>query len=308
MRDIKIIYEGTNIYPDISLNSCYHDMFSEKQGDELLIRFNDTRRLWDGWAPKKNDTISVEDNAASTGKMYIESVIPKNGLVTLRAISIPQSYRNKTNKSWEKIRFLQLAGEIAGRHGLNLAQYGIDDQIYDYVAQNNIPDFAFLQQRCVLEGAAFLVYDGALVVYSEQHLEGQPALDTIEVGPADDFEYTDDADNAYGTFEAVNGNLTGIYSANNDSDKVFRKIIPVRMSSQEEANRFAKGLLRNENKGMTSGAIWAPIARSYSAGSIVNIKTQGSSSWDGPAFLTHVRHDYVREQSKIFFRRPLEGY
>ena len=72
------------------------------------------------------------------------------------------------------------------------------------------------------------------------------------------------------------------------------------MSNQDEANRFAKGLLRDANKDMTTSVTWSPIARSYAAGSIVNIKTAGTASWDGPAFLTHVRHDYVREQSKLF--------
>jgi hypothetical protein len=308
MRAIKIIYEGTDIYPDVSVNACFHDMYAEKRGDELLLRLNDTRELWDIWSPKADDTIAIEDGTATTGKMYVESVVPQNGLVTLRAFSIPQSSKNKTNKSWEQIRFIQIAEEIAERHGLGFEQYGVTDQIYDYVAQSNIQDFAFLQQRCVLEGAAFLVYDGKLVIYNEQYLEGQAALDTIEVGAADNFEYQNDAVNAYGTAEAVNGGLTGTYTAANGSSKTLRKVIPVQMRDQSEADRFAHGLLRNTNKGMTTGTIWAPIARNYAAGSVVNISTQGEGSWDGPAFLTHVRHDYLRERSKLFFRRPLEGY
>jgi len=308
MREIRIIYEGVNIYPDISVNACFHDMYAEKQSDELLLRLNDTRRLWDVWGPKAGDTVAVGDGAASTGRMYVGSVIPKNGLVTLRAYSIPQSAKNKTGKSWEKVRFMQIAQEISTRHGLSFEQHGVADQIYDYVVQNNLPDFAFLQQRCVIEGAAFLVYDGKLVMYSERHLEGQAALGVIDVGANDDFEYNDDTVNAYGTIEITNGSLTGIYKSNNGSVRALRKIIPIHISSQGEADRFARGLLREANKGMVTGAIRAPLARNYAAGSIVNIRTHGRASWDGPVFLTHVRHDYVGEKSKLFFRKPLEGY
>ena len=44
---MKIIYEGTDIYPEISVHRCYHDMYADKQSDELLLKLNDTRELWD---------------------------------------------------------------------------------------------------------------------------------------------------------------------------------------------------------------------------------------------------------------------
>ena len=71
---MKIIYEGTDIYPEISVHRCYHDMYADKQSDELLLKLNDTRELWDRWSPKKGDTIAVEDGAAKTGKMFVESL------------------------------------------------------------------------------------------------------------------------------------------------------------------------------------------------------------------------------------------
>ena len=52
--------------------------------------------------------------------MFVESVVPESGLITLRAYSAPQSTKDKRSKSWEKVKFLQLIQEIAGRHGLTL--------------------------------------------------------------------------------------------------------------------------------------------------------------------------------------------
>ena len=57
----------------------------------------------------------------------------RSGIITLRAYSVPQSVKDKRSKSWEKVKFLQLAQEIAGRHGLTLETYGITDQTYDDV-------------------------------------------------------------------------------------------------------------------------------------------------------------------------------
>ena len=286
---MKILYEGVDIYPDISVHRCYHDMYAEKQSDELLLKLNDTRELWDSWNPKKGDTIAIEDGAAKTGKMFVESVVPESGIITLRAYSIPQSAKDKRSKSWEKVKFLQLAQEIAGRHSLTLETYGITDQTYDYVEQNNLADFAFFQNRCTLEGAAFLVYDGKLVVYDEAHMESQQPVDTITITPANDFEYRDEGTNAYGSAEAVNGGLTGTFAAPNGGDKVLRRILPFRMTDQSEADRFAKGLLRDANKNATVGTLWTgSLLRDYAAGSVVTLATEGVKSWDGTAFISRI--------------------
>ena len=241
---MKIIYEGTDIYPEISVHRCYHDMYADKQSDELLLKLNDTRELWDRWSPKKGDTIAVEDGAAKTGKMFVESVVPESGLITLRAYSAPQSTKDKRSKSWEKVKFLQLIQEIAGRHGLTVETYGITDQTY-----------------------------------------------------------------AYGSAEAVNGGLTGTFSAPAGGDKVLRKILPFRMTDQAEADRFAKGLLRDANKEATVATLWTgTLLREYAAGSVVTLSTEGVASWDGTAFVSRIRHDYVKTRSKLYLRKPLEGY
>ena len=306
---MKILYQGVDIFPEVSVHRCFHDMYGEKQSDELLLKLNDTRQLWDVWSPKKGDTIAIEDGAAKTGKMFVESVVPESGIITLRAYSMPQSVKDKRSKSWEKVKFLQLAQEIAGRHGLTLETYGITDQTYDYVEQNNLPDFAFFQSRCTLEGAAFLVYDGKLVVYDEAHMESQTPADSITITPASDFEYRDEGASSYGSAEVVNGGLTGTFSAPSGGDKVLRKIIPIRMSNQSEADRFAKGLLRDANKAAVTGTLWTgSLLRNYAAGSLVTLATDGVKSWDGPAFISRIRHDYVKTRSKLYLRKPLEGY
>ena len=284
-------------------------LIAPDESDELLLKLNDTRELWDRWSPKKGDTIAVEDGAAKTGKMFVESVVPESGLITLRAYSAPQSTKDKRSKSWEKVKFLQLIQEIAGRHGLTVETYGITDQTYDYVEQNNLPDFAFLQARCTLEGAAFLVYDGKLVVYDEAYMEGQQPVDTITITPANDFEYRDEGAYAYGSAEAVNGGLTGTFSAPAGGDKVLRKILPFRMTDQAEADRFAKGLLRDANQEATVATLWTgTLLREYAAGSVVTLSTEGVASWDGTAFVSRIRHDYVKTRSKLYLRKPLEGY
>ena len=76
------------------------------------------------------------------------------------------------------------------------------------------------------------------------------------------------------------------------------------MSSQGAADRYAKNMLRYENKKMSSGVIgYDRFLGAYAAGSVVNLETTGESSWNVPVFLTHVRQDLVRARTKLFFRK-----
>lgn len=302
-RVLKVFYDGVEITEDISINSCVHDMYACSTADTLTLKFNDINKVWDNWKPKNEETISIVCGVAKSGAMYIDSVVPENGLMTLRASSIPPTAKDVKNKSWENVRLLQLAKEIANRHGLGFKSYGVKDQLYSYVRQDNMADFEFLQQRCELEGLAFVVYDKKLVLYSEEYLEKQEPVTTITVDTDKNFTYTDNAQKGYGKITIKNGDMTGTYKSSNGLSKVKELIISTYMSSQSEANRFAKGILRQENKNLATGVFKDAIMREFSAGSVMGLKTTGANSWNGNVFVHHIRHDFVKSTSKVFFRK-----
>ena len=305
---MKIIYEGVDIYPSVSVNQCIYDSYGEQQGDVLKIAFNDTNDIWDSWNPAKNDKISVSLGACNTGDMNIISIKPENGLMCLRASSIPGSYNKKNNKSWKCVRFKQLCNEIASRHGLSCDFYGVTDYVYEYVNQQNKEDFIFLEERCVLEGCAFLVYNNRLIIYSESHIETAGATETLHIGNDVRFDYEDRSKDVYGVCNAKNGSITGTYTSG-VNDRVLEKILTGKISSQAEADRFAMNLLRFENKNMTSGMCCSDkYLPGYAAGSLINLEAAGVVSWNGAVLMTHVRHDFVKATTKLWFRKALEGY
>lgn len=305
---MEIFYEGVDIYPDISLHKCIYDSYGEQKADSLTLAFNNTDDKWDSWSPKKGDTIEAKLGALRTGKMFITSIAPENGLMCLRASSVPGTYNQKTNKSWEAVTFKQLCKEIAGRHGLPCEFYGVEDHTYSYVNQQNREDFIFLEERCILEGCAFLIYDGKMVVYSEYDTEHTSTDYYLSVGKDVRFEYTDNSDNVYGKCVIKNSSFQGVYSSG-ENERELCKVLGLKISSQAEADRFAKNLLRFENKKMRTGICYSgEYLPGYAAGTVINIDTQGTSSWDGPVFMSHVRHDMVKATTKMWFRKPLEGY
>ena len=305
---IQITYNGVDITGSVSINRCYHDMYASGQSDSLNLRMNDTDNLWDSWRPSNGDEIRVDYGTINTGTMFLWSVAPQNGLYDLVARSAPRSGYEPQYKAWQQVRLLQLGEEIARRNGLAFSSYGVTDRLYSYILQDGVGDFAFLHHRAMLEGCAFLVYDKKLVMYSEAYMENIAPAEILEIPPQGQYKYIDRGADLYGSCVVESGMYSGEFTADNGSARVYRPKNLGSIGGADEAERFSKGLLRGVNKDCYSGFVRADVLTGYAAASVVQLSNPRAPSWDGTVFLDHIRNDYGKGTSKIFFRRLLEGY
>lgn len=303
---MKIDYAGTDITGGVSVHQCIHDMYAAERSDTLCLTLNDTANLWDGWVPAPGEEIRVEYGTAGTGAMFLSSMTAENGLYTLRAQSAPPRGMEAAGRAWAQVKLLQLGAEIAGRNGLAFESYGVEDRLYPYLMQSGESDFSFLHRRCVLEGCAFLIYDKKLVLYSEPYMESAEPAGTITVGADGTYRYFDRRSQWYGSCLLESGAYTGTYDAKNGVSRVLKPPPPGNIGGKEEADRFAKNLLRDANKlGQWGYVQCASILEGYAAGSVAELSNPRAATWDGPVFLHHIRNDYGQGKSKLFFRRPL---
>lgn len=305
---IKITYKGVDITKSVSINRCYHDMYAGNQADTLRLRANDTDHIWDSWSPQVGDEIKIDYGSVGTGTMFLTSAKPRNGTYDLVAQSAPRSAYEAQYKAWQKVRLLQLGQELAERNGLTFESYDVEDQLYSYVVQNGEGDLQFLHRRAMLEGCAVICYDKRLIMYSEPKREAEAPMETLEVTIDGDYDYNDNRSSVFGSCVVECGVYLGEFKASNGSSRILRPGNIGHVGSDAEAARFAKNLLRSANKGCCNGYVRARILTGYAAGSTVDLSNARAPSWDGAVFLEHIRNDYGRGESKIFFRRPLEGY
>lgn len=306
MGSFKVLYKGVDIYPKVSVGRCWVDGRAWGAMDSLTMDFGDTRNLWDRWNPQVGDEIAVEDGAARSGTMYVSSVVPQSSRFTVTAYPAPQSARERRSKSWERVRLWQLLGEVAQRHGLSYETYGVDDYEYAYVEQDNESDLAFLDRRLTYEGAGLIVYDGRLVAYSGEWLESQGATGEISVTPGVDYEFRDDRARGYGSCTVTDGTTSATWSAGEGKELV--RVVPERIGSVGEAERWAKGLLRAANREAVTMTIRTDsMLRGYAAGSVVDLHASAAASWDGSAVVSRIRHDYYDSRAKVWLTKPL-GY
>ena len=304
---IRIAYNGVDITDSVSVSRCYHDMYSGDRSDTLNISFSDSEKLWDAWAPTVGDEIRIDYDVISTGAMFIAKIMPQNGIFGITAQAAPASGFIRRNKAWSNVHFLQIGAEMAQRNGLSFHSYGVEDRLYSYVMQAD-GDFRFLNRLAQLEGCAVVIYDKKLVVYNEAAMEAQESSETLDVTIDGDYKYQDRRIELFGSCSIQSGIYSGNFSVDNGSSRVLVPTSMPTVGSNSEAERFAKNLLRNANKGCCGGYVRAPILPGYAPASVVELSNARAPSWDGPVFIDHIRNDYTGGNSKIFFRKPLEGY
>lgn len=305
---IQITYEGVDITKSVSIYTCYHDMYACDKADSAHVVVNDVTGIWDQWAPKNGDEMSITYGPIGTGKMYVYECKPRNGLFDIKITAAPPTYREKGNKAWQKVRLLQMGEEIAGRHGMTFESYDVEDQLYGYILQSNQDDFSFLNFRAALEGCALIMCDNKLIMYNEFLYERLGPSEFLNLSTNVEFDYRDNTNDGYGSCLVERGGYTGTYDAGNGLSAVLKPKDWFCVGSNAEAERFAKNLLRRANKNNITGYFKGYVMPGYAAGSCAVIKNAKVESWNGQVFLHHIRNDYANCESKMFFRRPLEGY
>jgi len=306
---MEVKYKDKDIYPNISVNACTLEKYAEKRANYLNLVLNDAEQHCDQWGFQRGETIEVKDGKCKSGKMYIWNVGPSSGHYHIEAYSMPPDSYSTQNKSWEQVHLLQLGREVAQNHNLTFKNYGVEDHVYDYCFQNNITDLDFLYTRCQIEGASFLIYNGNLIIYDERKLESQTPEVSLNLTTGHDFEYTDTTFDCFKKIELFNNTVKGAFNMSADSGQTKILRVPFPMSSQEEAERFAKNYCRYLNREKAKYKFHLEyLERDISAGSVAHIETDGEQSWNGNVFVEFCRFDMMYDETDVVARKVVTDY
>jgi len=303
---MRLIYEGKEITNNVDINNAVIIDAAGGQADSLEIRFSDTQKLWSSWRPEKNQRIELSRDGFKSGIMYVDSWEQVPGYFILQALSVPQEAKTAYYRSWEDVQFLELVQEIAGRYKLDLHTQGIQNYLYKRVEQKNQTDIQFLSGRCKLEGYALKITNNTLVIFNESAMEKEPPAAVLDSGDFDgEYQFWD---NSIGVFSACQIIYGSVKAETKDMTLYgpVRKITDIPVSSIGEAQRFSAGILRSLNKSHAGGSCRIRFNPGIAAGNMIEIQNIGLA--DGKYYCEKVVHNLVAERTKLYLRRPMEGY
>jgi phage protein D len=245
----RIIYNGSDITQRVKVTGYVHEMYAEGQCDRLYISFADDTGMWDAWHPAPGDVISAEVGAAQTGDMFIASIEPRDGYLSLQALAAPTSAFISKNRAWEGVMLHHIISGIAGGLDLKCEIHGIANAQIKYLAQDDESDLAFLSRVLESAGAACLVYNRSLVCYYKPYIESMPSGYTLTVTSGMDFAYTNDC-GGYVRREFMGGVAPGsILRLKNDRGKSWDCRVFVTRVRHEEIGRSTKIFFRRLGDG-----------------------------------------------------------
>lgn len=303
--DFELLHNGKNILNSIQLSNCYSDDRYGGMLDDLTIAFST-----DGHTIEfnENDELEVRTGGSfSTGIMYIDSCIGVDGRFTIMALSCRHKNNKRKSKIWHKVKLSKLIGDVARNTGLTPQLYGIEDYTYESVSQINETDLHFLARICKREGYSIKCDNGNLIVFNEFYLESNSKPIVIS---------KDSVNNNYSFNRSTNGlsSVTVRYfdvekmqtisytstdsniSGGDDNRIEF-------LSNINEAQRYSRGYLREDNKLYITGVLEMPYNGSISAGTVADLK--GFEEFSGRYVVYEVRHNYVLEKTIIKVRKIL---
>ena len=301
---LRVFVNDKDVTDSIAVASCYYDMHAEGEADSLTITFSDTQKQWEKWKPsQQGDTVRITDGAVDSGKLFIDTLKPENGRYKLQAYSTPKTAYSKKSRSFENLSLQQIAGKIAKDNKLETHFYDVPETHFKYVQQKGQSDLEFLHKLCKQRGVSFIVFDEALTLYSEKHVEAAEAARTLSPGRADDFTVTDDKHAAWALCELKNGTFTGHASDDAvNTGKEYRETVTAAWENQAEANAAAAARLRQLNKTSKRAELVMSTQRQLAAGSVVKLDCNG---WNGKAFVYRIRHDLLKKTSRLWVREPM---
>ena len=301
---MKINYNGSDITDKINLESC---ILTDRYGgllDSIRLVINDKDNEWTG--VKKGDEITVSMDGYNSGMMYLVTPTSKDSKLTLDAVSLKQSKKVVKSKIWRHVRLTEILSDCAKNNDLTLKTYGIIDYTYESVAQIQKTDLEFASMVCQREGYSVKVDDDCLIVFNEYFMESQDTKLTItpdDVKSGSSFSESSKCVSSFtvsyydcekGLIEqtAVDGEVLGGSEIKNE-----------RVTSYDEAKRFAYGYLRQRNKNHITGRLTMPYNKGISAGTLFH--ANGFREYDGKYVVSEVSHNITREISSLIVRKVL---
>jgi len=303
---MQLIYEGVDITSEVEINKAEVTDSAGGRADSIEIRFSDTEKLWSKWKPEKNHRIELKKGGFSSGLMFVDSWAQIPGFFILRALSVPQECKAPYYRAWENVRFMEVVNEIAGRYGFDVQTFGAENHHYVRLNQRNKTDIEFLSDLCKLESYSLKITNKNFIIFNEISLEQENPIKTIYQEDLDgDYYFEDGIAGAYSACRVIYDEIKVEIRDPNIRGPI-KKVSDLYVSSIYEAQRFSAGILRQLNKNHAWGQCRIRFDAGIAGGNMIAISGLGIS--DGKYFCEIVIHEFVSEKTKLYLRRPLEGY
>ena len=294
---MQIIYQGVDITDAVDIVSCIYCDRSGASCDSLDIEF-DNLKSWHRWRPEENDEIRISHNGISTGKMYLNTILPTDGRYRIVATSLPTNAKKKKTASYIDRTIESIARECAHECGFGSKFNGVNEEtLFSYIERQHETPAAFCERLLKLEGAKLKTADSCFCAIDLKYAENRlPAMGYEIEADQEGVDYArGSARYSRLTVKTPFCEASAADTDAADGPAITVSGLPAREVTQ--AARWAKNLLMDHNRRSETLSIESELNRGFYA--LSRLKIESLTELDGEWMAEEVKHDLINQRSKV---------
>lgn len=310
-KSVSLIYNGTEAYSELAPyleQITYTDSVDES--DMISLELSDRDLKWrNAWIPQKGDilipALTLEDWNYEGEKMTIQcgsfivddfgfSSPPAIGNINGVSSPVNTGFKETENtKTWEAATVQLIAGEIAGKYGLNLV-YEAQEIAVAKIEQDKRTDSDFLKTLCEKYGLGLKVFYNRLVIWDYREYLGRTPITEIKPEMCSKWSYRSSMQGTYTgarvsyknpktkkMVDVLVGTEERLYKTNQKAD------------SEADARLIGEAAIRNANRRESTMQLTMPPQLLLMA--TLTVRLNGFGQMDGAYFIEKVTHQIGRK-------------
>ena len=302
---MELSWNGIDITESVNITGCVHRESAGGKSDCLELTLDHASR-WYGYNPEEDDEIILTHGDYSTGKLYLNAVIPVGDQYRILATSVKRAAARKTWASYADITLQGLFDNCAAECGMDGKLFGIDGRLpYPFILRRNEGAAAFLNRIGEWEGLCVKARNGAFLGVSVALAQARESEAGFEISTKQEgvtWRRRDNLKYTGLTIQTPWAKATARDSGANGNNAPIITCLPAMDNAQ--AGRWARGLLLMHNrrtetltidKSLDTGL--APMAR---------VEVSGSTAMTGDWLIDEAEHDLFNERTTVNLLRVID--
>jgi phage protein D len=302
---MKLYYEDTDITDDVDIVSAVHRDVSGGRSDCLELTL-DHAATWNRWKPQIDDSIELAYNGYTTGRLFLNTILPEGDRYRILATGARRSAQRKAWAAFEGKTLGEIAKLCAAECRMEHRLYGVSEQYaYPYLLRRNESCPAFLSRIAQMEGAVLKTYGGRLTMISIAAAQELPALSTLVLGSRQEgvrYMRREGAKLASLTVRTPYTSASATDSSAQHGPDESRCELPA--TDAATAGRWARGLLLAHNRQCEKLDVQSEINIGYTA--MTRIDVESEMDYGGRWIIDEAEHDFVNKKSRISLLRVID--
>lgn len=302
---MELRWNGVDITESVNITGCTHREMALGGCDTLELTL-DHASVWYRWGPQEDDEIVITHGGWSSGKLYLNSIIPERDQYRVLATSLKSLAGRRRWQSYAGTTLEKIFEKCAAECGMEGRLYGMDGGLpYTYIIRQNEGCGAFLQRLGWMEGMCVKVYDGAFRGIGLLYAQGRdPAMEIEIAADQDGVTYRRREGLKLASLTVQTPEASAIArdtAARGDNAAIFTHL-PARDPAQ--AGRWARGLLMMKNRKAEELTLETTLNTAFTA--LARVDITGSTDMTGKWIVDEAEHDIYNEHTRAVLRRVID--